>query len=107
MFSQAVRDLRTSSSTGATPAEGQTKTAANLGADVAQQGVSVLLIDCDLRRPRMHSIMRIEREPGLKQVLLKQVTIETAVRRARFPTSSSSRPAGFRPIPRNCWAEAA
>lgn len=85
LFSQAVRDLRTLVVTSATPAEGKTTTAANLAATFAQQGVRVLLIDCDLRRPRVHSVMSIPREPGLTQLLLEQSTMDEAVRAGAIP----------------------
>lgn len=85
LFSQAVRDLRTLVVTSATPAEGKTTTAANLALTFAQQGVRVLLIDCDLRRPRVHGVMQMEREPGLTQVLLEQVSIDDAVRVGAIP----------------------
>jgi capsular exopolysaccharide synthesis family protein len=58
--------LVTSASTG----EGKTTTAANLALTFARQGTRVLLVDCDLRRPRLHRIFNAEREPGLVDLLL-------------------------------------
>ena len=85
LFSQAVHELRTLVITSATPAEGKTTTAANLVSTFAQQGVRVLLIDCDLRRPRVHTVMSMSREPGLTQLLLEQVTVDQAVRAGSIP----------------------
>ncbi|MDQ3244153.1 MAG: hypothetical protein M3Q09_10530, partial [Gemmatimonadota bacterium] len=54
MFSQAVQALRSLVVTSAGPGEGKTTTSANLAVSFAQQGMRILLIDCDLRRARLH-----------------------------------------------------
>ena len=45
------------------PAEGKTTTVANLGAMLAESGESVLLINCDFRRPRLHLHLDSDDEP--------------------------------------------
>jgi capsular exopolysaccharide synthesis family protein len=70
LFSQAVQSVRTIIVTSAGPSEGKTVTVANLAVTFAQQGLKVLIIDCDLRKPRQQSIFGIKREPGLTQVIL-------------------------------------
>ena len=45
------------------PAEGKTTTVANLGAMLAEAGETVLLINCDFRRPRLHLHMGSEDKP--------------------------------------------
>lgn len=77
MFSQAVQALRTLVVTSASPGEGKTTTASNLAVSFAQQGMRVLLLDCDLRRARLHKIFRVPREPGLTELVLGQATEET------------------------------
>lgn len=69
-FSHAVRDLRTILVTSPSAAEGKTTTAANLAVSVAQQGLRVALIDCDLRRSRIHSLFGIGKQPGLTDYLV-------------------------------------
>ncbi len=45
------------------PSEGKTTTVANLGAMVAEAGQSVLLINCDFRRPRLHHMTKTAYQP--------------------------------------------
>jgi succinoglycan biosynthesis transport protein ExoP len=51
LFSPSVEKLKTLVVTSATPEEGKTVTSANLAVALAQQGLRILLVDCDLRRP--------------------------------------------------------
>lgn len=74
MFSHAVTEMRRLVVTSASPAEGKTLTAANLGVSFAQQGLRVLLIDCDLRRGRLHKVFDLQREPGMSDLVLGYAT---------------------------------
>ena len=80
MFSQAVSTLRTIVITSPSPGEGKTTTAANLAVSFAQQGMRVLLIDCDLRRAKLHSLFGVTRTPGLTEMLVGSEGQETAIR---------------------------
>jgi capsular exopolysaccharide synthesis family protein len=55
--------------TSSAPREGKTIVAAHLAATLAAADQQVLLIDADLRRPRLHMLFGREREPGLTDVL--------------------------------------
>jgi polysaccharide biosynthesis transport protein len=50
--------------------EGKTSTAANLAVVMAQAGNRVLLVDCDLRKPRMHKVFGLDRDYGLSNMLV-------------------------------------
>lgn len=80
IFSQAVQTLRTVLVTSASPGEGKTTTAANLAVSFAHHGMRVLLIDCDLRRGRIHKIFQIPREPGMTELVIGQEVSETVIR---------------------------
>ncbi len=57
--------------TSAGPEEGKSITAANLAITLAQADLQVLLIDCDLRRPKQHEIFGLKNEVGLTTLLGK------------------------------------
>jgi capsular exopolysaccharide synthesis family protein len=85
MFSQAVRSMRTLVVTSASPSEGKTTTASNLAVSFAQQGMRVLLLDCDLRRARLHRIFGIAREPGLSDLVLGYADEEAVTKLTAIP----------------------
>jgi capsular exopolysaccharide synthesis family protein len=49
--------------------EGKSTTAANLGVTLAQADKNVLILDCDLRRPRLHSLFDVSNITGLVDIL--------------------------------------
>jgi len=55
--------------TSAAPGEGKTLTSANLSVTFAYDGLRVLLVDCDVRRPRLHGLFQVPRAPGLMELL--------------------------------------
>lgn len=65
--------------TSATPGEGKTLTAVNVAMAFAETGCKVALLDADFRRPRCHTLLQAQREPGLTQVLTGQVSLDVAL----------------------------
>jgi capsular exopolysaccharide synthesis family protein len=69
--------------TSAVPGEGKTTTAVNLGVTMADRGMRVLIVDTDLRRPNVHRVLRMERGPGLSDVLTHGEDYHNVIRPTR------------------------
>lgn len=96
LFSQSAHRLRTLMVTSSAPAEGKTTTSTNLAATFAQQGMRVVLVDCDLRRPRVHEVFGTDSEPGLTHLVLSYASFADAVRPTQVENLSVL-PAGVLP----------
>ena len=79
LFAQAGTTLRSLVVTSASVGEGKTTTVANLAVTLAQQGMRVLLVDADLRRPRLHLMFGFSNKVGLIDVLQGHATVEASV----------------------------
>ena len=55
--------------TSANVGEGKSTTTANLGVTLAQADKNVLILDCDLRSPRLHSLFEVDNTRGLVDIL--------------------------------------
>lgn len=69
LLSSAGTAPRTILVTSSQPSEGKTTTAINTAFMLAQTGAQVLIIDCDLRRPRLHAHFNISNARGLTNCL--------------------------------------
>ena len=97
-FSEAFRSVRTNvlfsangsqsrtlviTSTG--PGEGKTLVSTNLATGMAMTGQRVLLVDADLRRPRVHEVFKQVREPGTSDVLSGRLALADGLRKTDVP----------------------
>ncbi len=98
LFSSAEEAPRTIMLTSATAKEGKTITSANLAVTMAQAGSRVVLVDCDMRRPRIHNIMNVSRDKGMSNALVGNCTLEEVIIPSSVPNLDVI-PAG--PIPPN------
>jgi capsular exopolysaccharide synthesis family protein len=88
------RKLKVLAVTSALPGEGKSYTTYNLGLAFAATGMKVLIIDCDLRRPRQHGLFRVNREDGLADLLAGQISFENAIKPHPVESNLSIMPAG-------------
>ena len=80
MFSPNFQGMRAIVVTSAAPQEGKSTTAANLAMAFAQQGVRTLLVDADLRRPKLHKLFGMVQVPGLSSLLEGRYSPAEAIR---------------------------
>ena len=73
LFSTPDHSPRSLLITSAGPKEGKTITCANMSITMAQAGQKVLLIDCDMRRPRLHKMFNCEKNRGVSHILIGEV----------------------------------
>jgi len=85
LFSSADEGPKVIVVTSAGPGEGKTLVASNLAVAMAQAAQRVLLMDADMRRPRVHSLFGIAQEPGLSNVLVGNAKPSDAVRITSVP----------------------
>ena len=97
-FTAASSKLQTIQVTSPSTGDGKSTVTANLACAIARSGKKVLLVDCDLRRPRVASIFGVTREVGLSSVLAGQSEIPDVIKDSGLEHLSIM-PAG--PIPPN------
>jgi capsular exopolysaccharide synthesis family protein len=71
-FSSLDKPVHTLLVTSTAPDEGKSTTVANLAITIAQSEQRVILVDCDLRRPGLHTLFGIGNERGLTSMILEQ-----------------------------------
>lgn len=77
--------VRTLMVTSAVPREGKSTTAANLGIAFARAGRRVVLVDLDLRRPSLHSLLVTSLEPGIADIVAGKATLDRALQTVSLP----------------------
>ncbi len=85
MFSLSAVKQKMFAVTSYSKGEGKSTVSANLAISFSKMEKRVLLIDCDLRRPNMHNIFKVDNASGLSNVVGNMVDFEDAVNREVLP----------------------
>jgi succinoglycan biosynthesis transport protein ExoP len=81
LLSQTEAPPRTIAFSSSMPQEGKTATVTNMAVSFSQLEKKVLIIDADLRKPRLHRLFEIKNVGGLSGYLTGRVSIKEAVRK--------------------------
>jgi polysaccharide biosynthesis transport protein len=76
LFMNPDKPHRTLLVTSAAPSEGKTTVACSIAISMAQSGQRVCLVDCDLRRPKLHRLFGRTGDLGLTNVLVGDATVD-------------------------------
>jgi capsular exopolysaccharide synthesis family protein len=87
-FSSPDKPFRRILVTSGSPSEGKTTIACTIAIAFAQVGQRVLLMDCDLRRPRIHKIMKKPNSTGITTVLQNPSEVDTCIHETQIPNLS-------------------
>jgi polysaccharide biosynthesis transport protein len=79
LLSSAGQPPKTILITSSQPSEGKTTTAVNTAFMLAQTGAEILIIDCDLRRPRLHVNLEVPNVKGLTNLLSGETDIDSVI----------------------------
>lgn len=98
MFLSAEKRMKAIVVTSAGPRDGKTITVISLAISMAQTGKRTLIVDTDMRRPRIHRVFNIENTTGISNYLISDVTLSQVVFPSNVPNLTIC-PCG--PIPPN------
>lgn len=71
--------------TSANPSEGKSFVSSNLAAALAGSGRKTLLVDCDVRKPRLHKVFELPNSRGLTNYLTGNATLEEILQTTQVP----------------------
>ena len=101
LLSTAGRAPKSLLVTSSLPGEGKTTTAVNTAISLAQTGASVVIIDADMRRPRLQSIFDMSGQEGLSSILSSDVSEQDMLSMVRQDEESGLSVLTSGPIPPN------
>ncbi len=85
LFMSPDQPLRRLLVTSSGPQEGKTTTAISLAIAMAQSGSRVLIVDTDMRRPRLHRAFGTSNEVGLSSAVVGEAPIDTCIKSTEIP----------------------
>ncbi len=84
IFSVPKDSLKNVLITSTLPQEGKSFLSSYIAFSFAKNGFKTLILDADIRKPRMHKFFEIERAPGLVNLLVESVPLEAAIKKTPY-----------------------
>jgi len=88
LLSSTEKPPKTILVTSGQPGEGKTTTAVNTAISLSQLGASVLVIDCDLRKPSVHKLLGVDHLEGLSSYLSRRMELDDVIQKVPIPNLS-------------------
>ncbi len=85
LFMSPEAPFKTMLVTSSAPQEGKSTTCINLGVAMAQSGNRVLLLDTDMRRPRLHKTFGVANDVGISSLVVGEGTLDKAIKSTEVP----------------------
>ena len=85
--------------TSAERAEGKSANTLNIAISFAETDARVLLIDCDLRKPKIGRLLEIKSSPGIANVLVNIQTIDRSIKKTKYENLDVLLSGGVQPNP--------
>ncbi|MCA9519656.1 MAG: polysaccharide biosynthesis tyrosine autokinase [Myxococcales bacterium] len=85
LFMTPESESKTFLVTSASPQEGKTTTAVSIAITMASSGMPTLILDTDMRRPRLHRVFGVSNEVGLSSYLIENKDIGEYIKKTEVP----------------------
>jgi len=88
LLSSTEKPPKTILVTSGQPGEGKTTTAVNTAISLSQLGASVLIIDCDLRKPSVHKLLGVDHVEGVSSYMSRRMALDDVIHKLPIPNLS-------------------
>jgi capsular exopolysaccharide synthesis family protein len=88
LLSSTEKPPKTILVTSGQPGEGKTTTAVNTAISLSQLGASVLIIDCDLRKPSVHKLLGVDHVEGVSSYMSRRMELDDVIQKLPIPNLS-------------------
>lgn len=78
-YSSISKKIKTLLVTSADSKDGKSTVCSNLGVTFSQNGQSVIILDCDFRKPSIHKFFNISNSAGITDILLGEQKLEETI----------------------------